>query len=107
MISGTITLFLILSTLIVTVFSLSSRNSLLIQAILEMTTSIAKLSLFNINDIFKVVFATMIISFGGLSIHLQVISSLDDKIRYKNYFIGRIYQTIISGIISFLLMFIM
>lgn len=104
MVSGTITLFLVLSTLIINVFNLNSYLSILVQGILEMTMSIANLSLLNISDALKVVFATMIISFGGLSIHLQVISSLDDNIKYRNYLLGRICQMIISGIISFLIM---
>lgn len=107
MISGTVTLFLILSTLIINIFNLNGYLSILLQGILEMTMSIASLSITNISDIIKVVAATMIISFGGLSIHLQVYSSLDDEIRYKNYFIGRILQTFISGIISLLFMTIM
>ena len=106
MVSGTVTLFLILSTLIINIFSLNDYISILIQGILEMTMSLASLSMLNISDIIKIVITTMIISFGGLSIHLQVFSSLDDKIKYRNYFIGRIYQMIISGIVSLLIMLI-
>lgn len=106
MISGTITLFLILSTLIINIFNLNNYLTIVIQGILEMTMSIASLSILNISDILKVVITTMVISFGGLSIHLQVYSSLDDKICYKNYFVGRICQTIISGILSFIIMMI-
>ena len=69
-----------------------------------MTMSISFLSKLNISDIYKVVISTMIISFGGLSIHLQVFSSLDEKIKYKNYFIGRIFQMIMSGIIAMIVM---
>lgn len=104
MVSGTVTLFLVLSTLIINIFNLSDYLSVLIQSILEMTMSIASLSILKINDIIKVVITTMIISFGGLSIHIQVISSLENKIRYRNYFIGRIYQMIISGLLAFMLM---
>ena len=103
MISGTITLFLVLSTLIINVFNLNIYLSIFIQSILEMTTSIASLSMLNISNIFKVIISTMIISFGGLSIHLQVYSALDGKLKYINYFIGRIYQTLISGIIALIL----
>ena len=103
MVSGTVTLFLVLSTLIINVFNLNDYLAITVQGILEMTMSIAYLSLLNVSDIVKVVMAAMIISFGGLSIHLQIISSLDDKIRYKNYFIGRLYQMIISGLLAFLL----
>lgn len=106
MISGTVTLFLILGTLIINIFNLNSYLSVLLQGILEMTMSIASLAILNISNIIKVVVTTMIISFGGLSIHLQVYSSLDNKIKYRNYFIGRVYQTLISGIISMLIMII-
>lgn len=104
MISGTITLFLILSTLIINVFNISGYPSVLIQGILEMTMSIASLSMLDVGDIVKVVASTMIISFGGLSIHLQVYSSLDNKLEYKNYFIGRLYQMITSGILALIIM---
>lgn len=103
MVSGTITLFLILSTLIINVFELNSYLSILVQGILEMTTSIASLSLIETTNILKVVISTMIISFGGLSIHLQVYSSLDGKLKYENYFVGRLYQMFISGIIVFII----
>ena len=106
MISGTITLFLILSTLIINIFHTNSYLSLAIQSILEMTMSLSYLSILSASDTVKVIIASMIVSFGGLSIHLQVISSLDDTLKYKNYFIGRIYQVIISAIISFILMYI-
>lgn len=102
-ISGTVTLFLILSTLIINIFNLNNYLSILVQGILEMTMSLSTLSQTNINDIIKVVISTMIISFGGLSIHLQVITVLDN-IKYKNYLIGRIIQMIISGIISLSIM---
>lgn len=103
MISGTITLFLVLSTLIINVFNLNNYLSTIIQGILEMTMSIAALSTLNINNIIKVIISTMIISFGGLSIHLQVYTALDDTIRYRNYFKGRIYQMLISGLLSLIL----
>jgi len=104
MISGTICLFLILSTLITNIFNLNNYTSVLIQGILEMTSGIASLTSLNTSNTIKVVLSSMIISFGGLSIHLQVYSSLDEKIKYKNYLIGRIYQTIISGTLSFTIM---
>ena len=107
MISGTVTLFLILSNLIINVFNLNGYLSIFLQGILEMTMSIASLSILNINSVMKVVISTMIISFGGLSIHLQVYSSLNEEIKYKNYLIGRILQMFISAIISFILMIIL
>lgn len=102
MIAGTVTSFLIISTLICYIFNLNIYLSVIIKGVLEMTMGLSSLSLLGIKDIYKVVFSSMIISFGGLSIHLQVISILED-IRYRNYFKGRIYQSVISGIISLLL----
>lgn len=105
MVAGTVTLFLILSTLIINIFSFNNVFSFLIQAILEMTMGLSSLAKLNISDIYKVVLSTMIISFGGLSVHLQVISMLDNTdIKYSNYLKGRIYQMFISGIISYLIM---
>lgn len=104
MISGTITLFLVLSTLIINVFNLNNYIAVFIQGILEMTMATSLLSSFSISDIVKVILTTSFIAFGGLSIHLQVISILDDKIRYRNYFIGRIIHALISAFISFIIM---
>lgn len=103
-ISITITLFLILSTLITNIFHLNNYLSLLIRSILEMTTALSYLSKLNITDTLKVILSTGIISFGGLSIHLQVINILDEKINYKNYLIGRIYQVIISMLITLIIL---
>lgn len=107
MISGTITLFLILSTLICTIFNLNNYISTLIKGILEMTMGINSIINLNIKDIYKVVLSTFFISFGGLSIHLQIYSCLDNKIRYKNFFKGRIYQSLISSFISYIFMLLL
>ena len=106
MISGTVTLFLILSTLITHIFNLNIYTSALVQGILEMTMGLSSLSNLNIDDIYKVILSTSFLSFGGLSIHLQVYSSIDNSFSYKNYFIGRIYQIIISIIIVLILFYI-
>lgn len=106
MISVTVCLFLILSTLIINIFNLNRYLSLGIKSILEMTMGLEHLSKLNISNIFKVILSSSIISFGGLSIHMQVISILDERIRYRNYFIGRIYQVLISLIISLILFYV-
>ena len=51
MISGTITLFLVLSTLIINVFNLNNYIAVFIQGILEMTMATSLLSSFSISDI--------------------------------------------------------
>lgn len=104
-VSATVTSFLIISTLICHIFSFNNYLSCFIKGTLEMTSGLHSLSLLNISSLSKVILSSMIISFGGLSIHLQVISILDN-IPYSNYFKGRIYQSILSLIISFLLFII-
>lgn len=100
MISGVIASFLIVSSLICYIFNFNDYIGTFIRGLFEMTMGIRSLSLLNILDIYKVMISSVILSFGGLSIHLQVISILDDKIRYRNYFVGRIYQAIISLVLS-------
>ena len=101
-IAGTVTLFLILTTLITHIFNLNNHLTLLIKSILEMTMALSYLSNLNISNPLKIILSSSIISFSGLSIHLQIISSFND-IKYKNYFKGRLLSSIISGIISFIL----
>lgn len=105
LIGGTVTLFLILTTLITNVFNLNTIVTLFIKALLEMTMSLSYLSSLNINNTLKVIISSMIISFSGLSIHMQIVSSLDD-IKYRYYLKGRILSMIISGIISFFVIII-
>lgn len=102
-IAGTVTLFLILTTLITHIFNLSESLTIIIKSTLEMTMALSYLTNLNINDILKVVISSIIVSFSGLSIHLQVMSSLND-IKYKSYLLGRILSSILSGLISFIIM---
>lgn len=48
-------------------------------------------------------FITMILSFGGLCVHFQILSILENsKIKYQNYLISRIIASLISGILVLL-----
>lgn len=104
LILGTLTSFLIVSSFIVEFLNFSPYPSAILKGILEMTMGLKDLSLLNIPDIYKVVISTMFISFGGLSVHLQTISQITDTdINYQNFFIARIYHSLISGLICFLI----
>lgn len=101
---GTLTVFLIISTIIINIFNLNTTNSLLIKSILELTSGLKELSLLNLDNKSLVILSSCILSFGGLSVHMQVINELTDTdISYKNFFIGRIFQTILSLIISYII----
>lgn len=104
LILGTLTSFLIVSSFIISFLNLPLYEGTILKGILEMTMGLKSLSILNISDIYKVVISTMFISFGGLSVHLQVISQIiDTDIKYINFFISRIYHAIISGSICYLL----
>lgn len=107
LILGILTCFLIISTIIINRFDLNSYNSLLVKSILEITMGLKELSLFNFSDLTKVVLSSCILSFGGLSVHMQVISQLiDTDISYKYFFVGRIFQVVISLFISYFIYFL-
>lgn len=107
MILGTISLFLILNKLIVNIFSLNDYFRALTSSVLEMTGGLKYTSMLNIDDEVKVVFTTMILAFGGLSIHTQVYSIIcETKIKFSAYFLSRFLHVIISSLISIILVFI-
>lgn len=104
LICGTLTVFLIISTIIINTLKLNTINNLLIKSILEITSGLKEMSTINFNNSTLVILSSCILSFGGLSVHMQVINELTDTdISYKNFFIGRIFQTILSLIISYII----
>ena len=104
LILGTLSVFLIISTVIINLFNLNTINSLLIKSILELTSGLKELSIINFNSRLLTILSSCILSFGGLSVHMQVINELTDTdISYRNFFIGRIFQTILSLIISYII----
>ena len=102
LVAGTITMFIILTTLLSHILNLNNILKLTIQSILELTMGLSYLSNLNLDDTIKVVISTAILSFSGLSIHLQVYSILEN-IKYKNYLKGRILSTVLSSIIAFII----
>lgn len=98
MILGTITFYMIITNLIINIFNLSSITNTIIKGILEITQSLNILNTLNISSIIKEIIAISIISFGGLSIHSQVLCLISDtKISYKSFFIARVLHTLISA----------
>ena len=101
---GTLTCFLVLSSIVINRLNLNLYNSTLLKGILEVTMGLKSLATINIPDIYKVIISSMFISFGGLSVHMQVLSFLiDTDISYKPFFIARIFHFILASIISYLL----
>lgn len=108
LICGILVVFLMLSSIVIEAFDFNSYNSMLIKGIFEITIGIEALGKLNLSMIYKAVIASCFLAFGGLSVHMQVMSQIvGTKIKYSYFFLGRIYQMIISGLITYLICLIM
>ena len=104
LICGIVTVFMLLSSIVANTFNFNIYNSMIVKGILEITIGIEALGKLGISMIYKAVIASCFLAFGGFSVHMQVMSQITDtNIKYKYFFIGRIYQMILSGIITYLL----
>ena len=100
MILGTITFYVIISTIVINCFDFSQFTETIIKGFLEITQGLNNLSLLNTSTKLKEIIAISIISFGGISIHSQVQNVISNtNIKYKYFLIGRIFQTIFSIIL--------
>lgn len=104
LICGIVTIFMLLSSIIINTFNFNIYNSMLIKGIFEITIGIEALGKLDLSMIYKSVIASCFLAFGGLSVHMQVISQITDTdIKYRYFFIGRFYQMILSGLITYLI----
>lgn len=107
MILGTIVFYMIITNIVSEIFKLNDLNNVLIKGVLEITLTLNIMPILKIKSIIKEILTIGIISFGGLSIHTQVLSIINDtKISYKNFFIGRVLHTLISTCTYLLFYFI-
>lgn len=103
LILGIITTCLVLTCLLNKLLYLNDDIKFL-YGIIEITQGLKYLSLSNLNIIFKACISSFLISFGGICIHMQVFSILDNKkIRYYPYFISRLLHGILSFILTYIL----
>lgn len=104
LIFGTITSFILLASII------KVNNPFLqtlISGCLEMTQGLYRLSLLDLDIKNKVAFATLFLSFSGVSVHMQVLSIISDtKIKYFPFFIARILHGTIAFLFTYLYYFI-
>lgn len=104
LILGTITTFLIINTIINQLFSFSSYYQAIFSGIMEMTQGLKYTSLLSVSLRLKATLMTMILSFGGLSVHMQVLSIISNtKIKYLPFFTARLLHCAVSGILVFYL----
>ena len=102
---GIIIFFSIITTTLNKYLHLNTFSSVILNGLIEITTGLKYLSLLNISKIKAAIIATFFISFGGFSIHLQVMSILSKyKINYYIYLISRIIHASISSLITFIIL---
>ena len=107
LILGIITTCLIITCILNNIFNINNDYKF-IYGLIEVTQGLKYLSLSNFSIEIKTILSSFLISFGGLCIHAQVFSILDNKkIRYLPYFKSRLIHGIISCILSFILIKIM
>lgn len=106
LILGIITTCIIITTIINNILNIDNNYKFLF-GLIEITQGLKYLSLSNLNINIKTIISSFLISFGGLCIHAQVFSILNNKkIRYIPYLISRLMHGILSSIITYLLIYI-
>jgi len=101
---GIISVFLIITTILTSIIPLTGLDKSIFCGVLEMTQGIKFVSLLKLPIIYRMLLITSFISFGGLSIHTQVLSILSDyKISYISYLKARILHVMFSCIVLVLL----
>lgn len=101
---GVTTTFLIITTLINQHITLSTFHQSILNGFFEMTQGLKYVSLLNIPLKIKGILTVIILSFGGLSVHMQLIGILSkSKIRYFPYFTARVLHATIASLMFFFL----
>lgn len=104
LIFGVVTLFLVITTIIDNNINLSSYYQSILNGIVEMTQGLKYVSLLDIPLKIKSTLSVMFISFGGISVHIQLISILSDtKIKYFPFFVARVIHACISSLMFYFL----
>ena len=102
-ICGIVIVFLMLSQIVISTFKITGYAAAIVKGIFEITIGIEALSNLLVKDIYKVVIASMFLAFGGISVHIQVFSQIaGTDIKYLYFFMGRMYQMIIAGILTYI-----
>ncbi len=101
---GVVTFFLVITTIIDHNINLNSYYQSILNGILEMTQGLKYISELDIPLKIKSIVSTMIISFGGLSGHMQVMGILSDTdIKYLPFLTARIIHALISSLLIYFL----
>lgn len=104
LILGTVTTFLVITTIIDKTIHLNNYNRSILNGFVEMTQGLKYVSILNIPLKLKSILSAMILSFGGLSVHMQVISIISStKIKYFPFLVARVIHALLASFLVFLL----
>ncbi len=104
LIFGTMTFFLIITNIISSLFMLPPIIKFLLSRFLEFIQGITYAGLLSIEHKYKATLMGIFISFGGLSVHAQILSVISDtEIPYKPFFIARLIHSVITGFLVYVL----
>lgn len=103
LILGIITTCIMITCIFNNIFNINSDLKF-IYGFIEITQGLKYLSLSSFSTETKAIISSFIISFGGLCIHAQIFSILDNKkIRYFPYLLSRIIHGILSSILTYII----
>lgn len=104
MILGSITVCLVITTIINNNLTLNSTIQSLFNGLIEITQGLKYIGLEAIPLKLKCVLTVMIISFGGISVHLQIMGILSDTdIKYLPFLCSRVFCSLCSGLLVYFL----
>lgn len=104
LILGVITICLVLTTIVENNLNINSVFQSVLNGFIEMTQGIKYISLQPIPLKLKSTLTVMILSFAGLSVHIQIMSVLSEtEIKYMPFLLSRILSSIISSLSLFFL----
>ena len=104
LILGVITTCLVITTIIDNNLNLNSTIQSVLNGFVEMTQGLKYISMQAIPLKLKCILTVTILSFGGVSVHMQIMSILSEtEIKYLPFLCARICHSIISSLLMFLL----
>lgn len=104
LIFGVVTLFLVLTTIISNNIALPPYYQSILNGLIEMTQGLKYVSLLDIPLKIKGTLSILFISFGGISVHIQLLSIISDtKIKYFPFLVARIIHACVSSLLFYFL----
>ena len=104
LILGTISIFLCFTTILRSVLSLGEVENSILSGILEMSQGLNYIRFTDISLRLKTTLSVMFISFGGFSVHLQIMAILSNtSIKYLPFLLTRILHAIIASFLAYFL----